>query len=184
MSVIFSCIILIIGFIYVFKVIFNSTNSKSININTNINSLLNKVFEVQHFSDIRTTSYNDMKIINASTHGENYIFGIRNNKYFAYNDIETLHEISKKEHIHSVILVTTFKSYVPSSVLTKVNNYKFEIWDINKLNSLLDESNSTLKTSDTSDDTCDIDENADDPIKNTSEKKGLFDDLFKKPDRL
>ena len=125
-----------------------------------------------------------MKIINANAHGENYIFGVRNNMYFSFQDIETIYHISEKEHIHNVIIVTSSKKYIHSSIDVKIKDYNIEVWDNEKLYSLLNESNSTLKTSDTSDDNCEIEEDTSSPINETSKNIGLLDSLFDKPDKL
>ena len=125
-----------------------------------------------------------MKIVNASSHGENYIFGVRNTMFFSIEDLDIIHQISQKEHIHSIILVTNSKTYIQSNIWVKAKDYNMEVWDNGKLNSLLNESNSTLKTSDTSDDTCEIDEDSSDPINDTSKNNRIFNNFFDKPDRL
>ena len=147
-------------------------------------TLIKKVFDVQHFSNIKESQYNGMKIINASSHGENYIFGVRNTMFFSQEDIDIIYQMSKKEHIHSIIIVTNSKASIKSDIWVKIKNYNIEVWDNEKLNSLLNESSSTLKTSDTSDDTCEIENESTDPIDNTPEVTGLFNNLFDKPTRL
>ncbi len=172
-----ACLLFWLIFLYIIRYFSKSTYSSS-------SSLLKKVFDVQHFSDIRLIRANGMEIVNASAHGENYIFGIRNNMYFSINDINAIHHISERDHIHNVIIVTSSKTYIRPEIETKIKEYNMEIWDDEKLNSLLDEANSTLKTSDTSDDTCEIEKDSFDPIDDTPEVTGLFDNIFDKPDRL
>jgi len=166
---------------FIILIIILKTLFKNKNKNTN---LLNKVFEVQHFSNISSSYYYDMSIIKANSHGENYIFGIKNNSYFLSTDVDKLYELSSKNHIHNIILITNSQSLVQSNILKKVKNYNMEIWDTEKLNSLLSNSTSTLKTSDTSDDTCKIDKSSYDPIDNTPKSNSLLGGLFNKPDRL
>lgn len=182
LGIILNILVGVIPFILIFILLKISSKSKKQNVNT----LLSEVFEVQHFSNIKTSSFSDkkMSVIDASSHGENYIFGIRNNTLFLPGEIDLLHKLSEKEHIHNVIIVTSSENFIPSNTLVKIKNYGMEIWNTEKLNSLLNENISTLKTSDTSDDTCDIDENKDDPIDNSPKVNTFLGGLFNKPDRL
>ena len=170
----FDLIILIILY-FIFKKYFLQNNNS-------INSKLNTLFEVQHFSNIsKETLSNGISLIYANTHGENYLFALKNNSsYFSISDIIFLYEKAQKDHIHNVVVLLNSSN---NSILNKAKEYNIQIWDNKKLDSLISLSKTTniLQTSDTSDDTCKIDTNSFEPIQ---EPNSFFKNLFKKPNRL
>lgn len=128
--------------------------------------------------------------------GENFVFALKNNSStFSSTDIYTLYEKAEKLHIHNKILITDYPIDSSSTIYKKVREYKIAVWNSSKLSSLINaeygenssytpSSSSALKTSDTSDDNCDIDE-SNDPIQDGAfNTHGIFSLLGNKPDRL
>lgn len=158
--------------------------------------LLNKVLAMQEFSNISTVySTSTLVIIRADNHGENYLFGVRKDGYsFSVQDIEKLYSIAQNLHIHLVIIATKTSISSTNSIYRKIREYGIDVWNEEKLKSLASEASSAtsshsfsvLKTSDTSDDTCEIDSNSFDPIQDEYKVKthNLFSGLFSKPDHL
>lgn len=154
-----------------------------------------KALKTQNFSNVSTVFSNSyLNIIRADADGENYIFGIKkNSSFFNINDISQLYNFAQKNHIHTVILVTSVPISNTSSIYPKIKEYNIEIWDFNKVLALANESStststhnySILKTSDTSNDTCKIDTNSYNPIQEDSVKThSIFSGLFDKPEHL
>ena len=183
--------IIFIIFLAVYFIIYIS---KSVTANTP-GQLLSKVFKAQGFSNLKTIYYySNLNIVRADAKGENYLFAYRNDIYIpSVTDIIKLHDFAKKLHIHSVVLVSynpipnTHPSY------RKVREYNIDVWDASKMMHLSrafdaeTQTNTThhiLKTSDTSDDTCEIDASSYDPIQETPVSSNIFSGLFNKPDRL
>jgi len=145
---------------------------------------LSTLFEVQNFHDIsKNTSIPGILLITASSHGENYLFAKKTDMFpFSIIDINKIYEHAQKEHIHNIILLQ--QSHTLSNLLLeKIKEYNIQIWDQNKINSLISSPSTTsiLPTSNTSDDTCKIDKNQFDPIQ---EPHSFLKNIFKKPDRL
>ena len=124
-----------------------------------------------HFSNVSIV-YSDSRITlcRGDKSGENFLFALRGNSAFSLQDIETLYEKAEKLHIHNRIIITDYS--IDNTVSEKkLKEYEIDVWDTSKLASISTPSTSNpadasvLKTSDTSDDTCYIEENSDDPIK-------------------
>ena len=100
------------------------------------------------------------------------------------SNIETIYEYSKKAHIHNtIVVVKSLKGGITDNAESKAKEYDLDVVEVNELIKMLDQEKvSILKTSDTSDDTCEIDYSQnEDPI---SEKSSILKELFKGPDRL
>jgi len=158
-------------------------------------NLLAKVFYSQQFSNVATVYSNgSYHIIKADGRGENYIFGVKTtNAPFTSFDVEKLYELASRSHIHTVVLATNTTIQPTSPIYRKIRQYGIDVWDKEKLLSLSAYNNSTtsstsnhsiLKTSDTSDDTCEIDTNSFNPIQDGNLAEGFFSRLFDRPDRL
>ena len=157
-------------------------------------SLLNRTFLMQQFSNISnvyTTS--SLAIIRADKSGENYVFGVKKDgSLFTVRDIEKIYAIAQGLHVHTIVLATKTPITNSNSIYRKIREYNIEVWDAKKLTALATEESSatsshkysTLKTSDTSGDTCHIDTNSFDPIQEHSKPESLFSGLFRKPDHL
>jgi len=146
---------------------------------------LNTLFKTQNFHNIiKNTSIPGLLLVEASSHGENYLFAKKNNMIqFSIMDINKIYEQAKKDHIHNIIILPSAYSSFSNTMLNKIKEYNIQIWDQNKINSLISSpsTHSILATSDTSDDTCKIDKNQFDPIQ---EPHSFWKNIFKKPDRL
>jgi len=183
-------IVLIIIFVAFKKMGINFTDI------TSTLSLLNKALKTQQFSNIKTISNsNNLSLITADSHGENYLFALKPN-YIPYSstELDSIYERANKFHIHNVVIINK-DAVLPSSHLgKKIVEYNFEVWSLTKLISLArttsTNSNSTytksvLRTSDTSYDKCKIDNTPVDPIQRGNKKThSLFSSPFRKPNRL
>ncbi len=127
----------------------------------------------ENFSNV-SIPYSDYNItlFKGDKSGENFLFAIKNNPSpFSLQDIETLYEKSQRLHIHNRVLITDFPINNTTITQKRLKEYEIDIWNSAKLTKISTPStsstyeSSTLKTSDISDDTCQIDENLDDPIK-------------------
>ena len=158
-------------------------------------SLLNKVFLVQHFSNISNVySTSSLSIIRADKSGENYIFGVKKDgTLFTVRDIEKIYAIAQGLHVHTIVIAVKTPITNTNSIYRKIREYNIDVWDAQKLSALATEKSSAtsshkysvLKTSDTSDDTCKIDKNSFDPIQEeTLKPHSLFSGLFDRPDHL
>lgn len=157
-------------------------------------SLLNKVFLMQQFSNISNVySTSSLSIIRADNNGENYVFGVKKDgTLFNVRDIEKIYEIAQGLHVHTIVIAVKTPITNTNSIYRKIKEYNIDVWDSQKLTALATEESSatsshkysTLKTSDTSDDTCHIDTNSFDPIQEHSKPESLFSGLFRKPDHL
>lgn len=157
------------------------TNRKNTNI---ISNSIDTLFKIQNFHNIRKdNSFPGLSLIYADSSGENYLFAQKTSMIpFSIMDIHTLYEQAQKSHIHNIIVLQLTAS-LPNNILNKLKEYNIQIWDQNKINSLIYSPNtsSILSTSDTSDDTCKIDKNQFNPIQ---EPHSFLKSIFKKPDRL
>lgn len=170
---------------YIFKIVYNTAKNTS--------STLATTFIKNNFASV-SIPYKDANItlyLGDKT-GENFIFAVPNKLYsFTTQDLVTLYEKGEKLHIHNKILITDFP--IDTSLSRKISEYDIEVWNsakINHMNSsssdsdIIDYNSSALKTSNTSDDTCDIDENLEDPIQDgTLHTHGIFS-IFNKVDHL
>lgn len=158
-------------------------------------NLLYRVLTTQQFSNISNVySSSRLSIIRADNNGENFVFASkRDNSLFTVADIEKIYSIAQGLHVHTIIIATVQPISTTNSIYRKIREYNIDVWDLQKLTALATEmtsSNSshnysTLRTSDTSDDTCKIDRNSFDPIQEeTLKPHSLFSGLFDKPDRL
>lgn len=140
------------------------------------------------FSNVSTayTDYN-ITLYRGDKSGENFLFAIKNgSSSFSLQDINILYEKAEQLHIHNRILITDFPVDNSSIISKKIKEYEIEIWDSSKLKSLGSSSSaSALKTSDTSDDTCDIEEDSTDPIQDGAFKThGIFSFFNNKTEHL
>lgn len=146
---------------------------------------LTKLLKEQRFSEIKTKQLNgNITIITADNLGENFLYAIKNNiTSIISSDIETIYEYSKKAHIHNTIIVKSLKKGITTDAENKAKEYNLDVIEESELIKMLNqEKASILKTSDTSDDTCEIDYSQnEDPISN---KSSILQKLFKGPDRL
>lgn len=146
---------------------------------------LNALFNAQNFHNItKDMSVPGLLLITASSHGENYLFAQKNNMIqFSIMDINTIYERAQKTHIHNIVILPSAYSSFSNAMLEKIKKYDIQIWDNNKINSLISSpnSNSVLSTSDTSDDKCHISPSNFEPIQ---EPTSFWKNIFNKPDRL
>lgn len=146
---------------------------------------LTTLFNAQNFHSInKDTSIPGLLLITASSHGENYLFAQKNNMVqFSIMDINTIYEQAQKAHIHNVVILPLAYSAFSNTMLEKIKKYDIQIWDNNKINTLISSpnSNSVLSTSDTSDDKCQISPSNFEPIQ---EPTSFWKNIFNKPDRL
>jgi len=184
--------------IIVLFIIFMVIKKKGLNLSdmTSSLSLLNKALQTQQFSNIKTISNsNNLSLITADSHGENYLFALKPN-YMPYSstELDSIYDKANKIHIHNVVLINK-DAVLPSSGLgKKIVEYKFEVWSLTKLISLArttsTNTNSTytksvLRTSDTSYDKCKIDNTPVDPIQHgPSKSHSILSNPFRKPNRL
>lgn len=187
----------IIVFLFFICIIYFVFTSKVLN-STSPYSLLRKALVTQRFSNIANIYANgSFYIIKADADGENYIFGVKTiSSPFTNFEVEKLYELATKSHIHTIILATYLPITSSTPLYRKIKQYGIDVWDAKKLTALAIDRNTTtssspvrtqysiLKTSDTSDDTCQIDTNSFDPIQDGSLSEGLFSSLFDKPTRL
>lgn len=170
---------LIIIFIVIY-VVFKKSLQNSITIENKLNTL----FKVQNFHNIsKDASIPGISLITASSHGENYLFAKKNNMIpFAIIDINLIYEKAQQQHIHNIIILQQSNTF-SNNILEKIKEYNIQIWDQNKINSLISSpsTHSVLSTSDTSDDKCKIDTSYFNPIQ---EPSSFWKNIFKKPDRL
>lgn len=174
---------LIILIVVLYIILKNEVNKH----NEGISSInLIKLLKEQRFSEIKTKQLNgNITIITADNLGENFLYAMRNDTTpIIPTNIETIYEYSKKAHIHNTtVIVKSLNNGITGNAQSKAKEYKLDvIEEIELIKMLNQEKASILKTSDTSDDTCEIDYSQnDDPI---SEKSSVLKKLFKGPDRL
>jgi len=146
---------------------------------------LNTLFKAQNFHNIvKDSSISGILLITANAHGENFLFAQKNNMVqFSLMDINKIYEYAQRAHIHNIIILPSAYSSFSNTMLEKIKEYNIQIWDNNKINSLINSSNtsSILTTSDTSDDKCHIPPNQFNPIQ---EPTSFWKNIFNKPDRL
>lgn len=146
-------------------------------------SYINRLSNIQYFSNMsQDTSIPGLTLFTGNAKGENHLFATKNtSSQFTSADIDRIYEKGKQEHIHNIIIYTSYIS-VPDNLLSKIKEYNIQIWDNKKLFSLINNpTTSILQTSNTSDDTCKIDTNSFEPIQNP---QSTWKSFFKKPDRL
>ena len=172
-------------FIIILYIIISKKEMYKYNEGVSITKLIN-LLKKQRFSEIKTKQLNgNITIISANNLGENFLYAMRNDiTSMIPSNIETIYEYSKKEHIHNtIVIVKSLKDGITDNAKNKAKEYNIDVIEGNELIKMLDqEKASILKTSDTSDDTCEIDYSQnEDPI---SEKSSILKELFKCPDRL
>lgn len=162
-------------------------------------TLFNNVIKAKNFSNVvRIYSNGYMNIFTADTDGENFIIGFNNSlKLPSTMDISTLNDKAAKMHIHNIVYITAIP--IPETTITYkiMKKYSIDIWDQQKIDSFIygdlsgsytssvSSNTSVLKTSNTSDDTCDIDTNSNDPIQDGAlHTHSLFSIFDKKIERL
>lgn len=177
-----------LGFI-IFIVIIFIVCQKGINTYNESISLtkLMELLKKKRFSEIKTKQLNgNITIITADNLGENFLYAMRNDiTSILPSNIETIYEYSKKVHIHNtIVVVKSLKNGITAEAEAKAREYNLDVIEESELIKMLDQENaSILKTSDTSDDTCEIDYSQnEDPISN--KKTSILKQLFKGPDRL
>lgn len=154
------------------KKILNNTSASTRITSELITARFSNVSKV--YTDIYITIYSCDKS------GENFLFALQNrSSSFSLNDITHLYEKAEKLHIHNKILITD--SSINPYLSPKIEEYNIDVWNKEKLLEVCNQnsnySSSPLKTSNTSDDTCEIDVNSNDPIKENPSFK--FNDIFK-----
>ena len=177
-----------VGFI-IFIIILYIVISKNVmykyNEGVSVAKLIN-LLKKQRFSEIKTKQLNgNITIITANNLGENFLYAMRNDTISIIpTNIETIYEYSKKAHIHNTtVIVKSLNDGITDNAQNKAKEYNLDVVEGNELIKMLNQENaSLLKTSDTSDDTCEIDYSQnEDPI---SDKPSILKKLFKGPDRL
>ena len=173
-------IFIFIFILYIYIKILPILNNQHLNQNT-----LSTLFKVQNFHNIsKDYSIPGISLITASSHGENYIFAKKNNiSHFSIMDINKIYEYAQRLHIHNIVVLPAAYDSFTNIMLEKLKEYNIQVWDNNKINSLVSSPRTTsiLSTSDTSDDTCKIDTNQFNPIQ---EPHSFWENILKKPDRL
>ncbi len=155
-------------------------------------SSLNTMLKSNDFSNIKKIQIMPQIVATtADSHGENYFFVTKNSiSQFNGIEIDKIYEKASKLHYHNIIIISN-NITSSSPIYKKIQNYGIDLWDNKKLQSM-SISNATktykrkntksfLKTSDTSDDKCEIELNSFDPIQEPKKKLSF---LFNKPDRL
>lgn len=148
----------------------------AISTNTSLSSYSSALKIIRtHFSNV-SILYSDYSITlcRGDKSGENFLFAIKNNSSsFSLQDIENLYEKAEKLHIHNRILITDLPINTTTIIAKKLKEYEIDIWNSTKLASISSPNTNTststynssaLKTSDTSDDDCYIEEDLNDPI--------------------
>lgn len=173
-AIVYIIFILLIFFIVSYVLIKNQ--------NSFLSPKLDLLFKKEHFSNISKQYTSNIAFISASNRGDNYLFAFKRTSYpYSSFDITAIYEKAQKDHIHNIILLT--KTTLSKNILDKTKEYDIQVWDSNKLDSLIftTESTSILQTSDTSDDNCTIDSEQVDAIQ---EPKSFLENLLEKPTRL
>ena len=175
----------IFAIVYIIFILFIFLIVLCVAMNNQTSSLSNKLnmfFQKESFSNISKELTSTMNFISASNRGDNYLFAFKRTTYpYSLFDITSIYEKAQKDHIHNVILLT--KATLQKNILDKLKEYDIQVWDNNKLDSLIftTESTSILQTSDTSDDNCTIETNQVDAIQ---EPKSFLENFLEKPTRL
>ncbi len=177
-----------VGFIIFIIILYIIISKKEIykyNEGISVAKLIN-LLKKQNFSEIKTKQLSgNITIVTANNLGENFLYAMRNDiTSIIPSNVETIHEYSKKAHIHNaIIVVKSLKNGITIDADNKAKEYNLDVIEENELIKILSQENaSILKTSDTSDDTCEIDYSQnEDPI---SDKPSMLKNLFKGPDRL
>ena len=182
MLVFFIYFFILLWFILFFIPIYSVKNSEN---KTIIPNSLEYLFKAQNFHNIiRNTSIPGLLLIEASSHGENYLFAQKNNMIqFSITDINKIYQQAEKSHIHNIVILPLAHASLPNTILEKIKEYNIQIWDNSKIYSLISSpsTNSILSTSDTSADKCKIDTNYFNPIQ---EPSSFWKNILRKPDRL
>lgn len=174
-----------IGFIIFIVILYIIISKKQINGVISLNRLIN-LLKKQRFSEIKTKQLNgNITIITANNLGENFLYAMRTDvTSILPSNIETIYEYSKKAHIHNtIVVVKSLTGGITDNAKGKAKEYNLDVTEESELIKMLSQERaSILKTSDTSDDTCEIDYSQNvDPI---SDRTSIFKKLFKGPDRL
>jgi hypothetical protein len=176
------------GIVGIFIIILLLYSIIEINMNNKRFSLdeLIRLLKEKEFSEIKTKQLSgNITIVTANNLGENFLYAMKNDiTSIIPVNIETINEYLKKVHIHNaIIVVKSLKNGITIEADSKAKEYNFDIVEENELIKILSQENTPiLKTSDTSDDTCEIDYSQnEDPI---SDKPSILKKLFKGPDRL
>lgn len=178
--------------IFIFFIIIVSIYIKSTSTSSYILQTLKSIFSnvVVLYSDSNIT------LCRGDKAGENFLFAITINNYSAISlqSIEILYNRAEKLHIHNKVIITDYVVDSSSNISKKLKEYEIDIWDRKKLLSISSTDDSTfnspydssvLKTSDTSDDTCYIDKNTDDPIQDGAfHTHGIFSIFNNKTEHL
>lgn len=157
-------------------------NSKSKILTSNYNTILKSYFDrllVIH-QDSNVTLYS------ADKDAENFLIETTSlNRPITASDIMTLVKAAQKNHIHNKIIITNFPI---DSTLKNSKTFKeseIMVWNSATVASLVKDLNSELRTSDTSDDTCKIDTDSNDPIQDGAfSTHGIFSIFNNKVDHL
>lgn len=178
--------------VFIFFIVFITSTYISTSSNLSIKVLFSKY--MNYLSNAKLIYSNaSILLYTGDKSGENFIFAVSNTSYpFSYKDICTLYEKAESLHIHNKILITDQTITTSSTLYKKLIEYDITIWNSKKLKSLMNDadsnlsySSSPLKTSDTSDDTCDIDDTPYDPIQDGSfNTHGIFSIFNNKIERL
>lgn len=162
----------IISFLFFIFIIVMIAKSNNITLSSYSSAL--KIIRA-NFSNV-SIPYSDYSVTlcRGDKSGENFLFAIKNNSSpFSLQDVENLYEKAEKLHIHNRILITDLPINNTTITPKKLKEYEIDIWNSTKLASISTPNTNTststynssaLKTSDTSDDNCYIEEDLDDPI--------------------
>lgn len=171
----------VIGFFYIMIVV----AKKSASTNTGFSEKTLKLY-FSNVEKIGNTSAN-MTFYRGDKAGENFLLAIKYwNIPLSNLDISAMYDVAQKFHLHSKIIFTNENINMNPSLVKKLKEYDVQVMNSADFKNLINGSNtvSVLKTSDTSDDDCPIDESTN-PIK--YEKSGVRSILsfFRdKPERL
>jgi hypothetical protein len=155
-------------------------------------AILNKIIREKNFSNVkRIFIINNLEIYQADSDGENFLLAFKNsNVQFSGNDIDVLYEKSKKFHIHNIIVISNSPIPTTSVAYKKIKDYGIDIWNNQETeevtkNTVSYKSSSVIKTNNTSNDNCDIDDDPFDPIQDgTFHTHSLFSIFNDKTEKL
>ena len=142
----------------------------------------------KYFSNLQMVlNTSNITLYKGDKSGENFLIAVKYSSTPTSNlELAKVYEISEKFHIHNKILLSNENIASNPSLDKKLREYDIRVLNSSSFQKLINnsESLSVLETSDTSDDTCDIDESTS-PIKYEKFNVHSILSFFRnKPDRL